>query len=119
MRFWKVRPMPSKLKILLIGGSGLIGRAVGARLAAEGHEILSASRHPFRSGLSSQRPITIDISEATVSDWTRHLTGVDAVVNCAGILQNAPGESTQGVHERGVQVLLDACQTAGVKKVIH
>ena len=47
------------------------------------------------------------------------LSGVEAVVNCAGTLQNAPGESTTAVHHSGAANLFKACAAMGVRKVIH
>jgi len=40
-------------------------------------------------------------------------------VNCAGLLQDAPGESTRGVHVAGAVALFRACERAGVRRVIH
>jgi uncharacterized protein YbjT (DUF2867 family) len=47
------------------------------------------------------------------------LPGIDAVINCAGILQDAPGTSVVGVHLRGPAALFRACQDAGVRRVVH
>jgi hypothetical protein len=41
------------------------------------------------------------------------------VVNCAGTLQDAPGESTQGVHHHGVTALIEACSKQGVRRLVH
>jgi uncharacterized protein YbjT (DUF2867 family) len=41
------------------------------------------------------------------------------MVNCAGTLQDAPGESTEGVHHRGVVVLTEACENQGVRRLVH
>jgi uncharacterized protein YbjT (DUF2867 family) len=53
------------------------------------------------------------------ADWLPLLANIDAVVNCAGILQDAPGESTSGVHAEGVGALFRACARIGIKRVIH
>jgi uncharacterized protein YbjT (DUF2867 family) len=47
------------------------------------------------------------------------LVGINAVANCAGTLQNAPGESTEGVHHLGVTALVAACQKVGVRRIVH
>jgi uncharacterized protein YbjT (DUF2867 family) len=40
-------------------------------------------------------------------------------VNCAGILQDAPGHSTSGVHEHGISALFHACEQLGIRRVVH
>ncbi len=70
------------MKVLVTGATGLIGSAVSARLVAEGHQVLHVSRRPFPGA--------------------EH--GVDAVINCAGVLQDAPRENTARVHHLGADV---------------
>jgi uncharacterized protein YbjT (DUF2867 family) len=102
------------MKVLVVGGTGLIGSAITARLTSRGHTVVAASRSAGRTG-----HVSIDLAKAAVADWSPLLHGVDAVVNCAGVLQDAPGESTQAVHHRGLATLFEACATLGIRKVIH
>jgi uncharacterized protein YbjT (DUF2867 family) len=78
------------LRVLLTGATGLIGSAVLARLMAEGHEVVAVARPGgTRQGLRAARWLPMDIAKAgQVADWLPHLAGVDAVVNCAGVLQD-------------------------------
>ncbi len=63
------------MKILVVGASGTIGKAVAAALAAR-HEVLAASRHG---------PIRIDLEDrATIEEALRAAGAIDAVVSCAG-----------------------------------
>src|SRR5712671_6842968 len=111
--------MEDLLRVLLTGATGLIGSAVLAALHGEGHEAVavvrsavSASRLP-----GAARCVAIDIGRArTAADWSPHLTGVDAVVNCAGVLQDSPRDSTTGVHVEGAAALFAACERAGVRR---
>jgi uncharacterized protein YbjT (DUF2867 family) len=105
--------------ILVIGATGLIGSAVCARLAAEGHDVLAASRHPAPAGLGEVRHVALNLASATQSDLLPLLAKADGVVNCAGTLQDAPGESTEGVHHRGVAALIKACCHQGVRRLVH
>jgi len=105
--------------ILVIGATGLIGSAVCARLAAEGHDVLAASRHPAPAGLGEVRHLALNLASATQSDLLPLLAKADGVVNCAGTLQDAPGESTEGVHHRGVAALIKACCHQGVRRLVH
>ena len=89
------------MRVLLTGATGLIGRAVLAGLAGEGHEVVAVARGAGASRLLPQaaRCIALDIAKATEpADWLPHLAGIDAVVNCAGVLQDGPRDSTAGVH---------------------
>jgi uncharacterized protein YbjT (DUF2867 family) len=106
-------------KILVIGASGFIGAAVAARLAADGHDVIGANRHPAERGLHGPQQIRIDLAAATEADWLPQLAGIDVVVNCAGTLQDTPGESTRAVHDIGLRSLIAACEKAGVKRFIH
>ena len=107
------------MRVLLTGATGLIGSAVLAALRSEGHEMVavvrsaaSASRLP-----SAGRCIVLDIGRATEpADWLPHLAGIEAVVNCAGVLQDSPRDSTAGVHVEGAAALFAACEQAGVRR---
>lgn len=104
------------MKILVIGGTGLIGSAITARLTAHGHHVVVASR---RSSKITGEHIAIDLADAGATFWQSHLLGVDAVINCAGVLQDAPGESTSAVHHVGLDNLFSACEALRIRKVIH
>ena len=85
------------MRILLVGGTGLIGSAIHARLNAEGHDCVLVSRHT--SGVQNARHVALDIAQAKdASAWEPVLAGIDAVINAAGALQ---GRDMQGVHVAG------------------
>ena len=108
------------MRVLIVGASGLIGSAVAGRLASQGHTVVAVTRRESRLGLIDAIAVRMDVAHAAeVSDWLPLLRDVDAVVNCAGVLQDSPGDSTSGVHVRGVSALFHACETAGVRRVIH
>jgi uncharacterized protein YbjT (DUF2867 family) len=52
-------------------------------------------------------------------DWVPHLDGVDAAINCAGVLQDGFSDSTAAAHARGPAALFSACEQAGIRRVIH
>ncbi len=110
------------MRVLVIGGTGLIGSAVLAGAVAAGHESVALSRGgevPNLPGvpLSWRRADIAKLKSA--EQWAIHLDGIDAVVNCAGILQDAPGESLRDVHAGAVSALVRACELAGVRRLIH
>jgi uncharacterized protein YbjT (DUF2867 family) len=110
------------MRVLIVGAGGLIGSAVAARLAAAGHDVVGVGRRSQNSTGSTRPGAWLRLDLARVTDpqtWLAHLAGIDAVVNCAGTLQDAPGQSTAGVHAHGAATLFEACARAGVRRVIH
>jgi len=110
------------MRVLVTGASGLIGSALVARLIAEGHEVIAVARHTARPARSMPAAhwVALDMAAATGPEhWLPHLIEVDAVVNCAGVLQDGPQDSTRGVHVAGTGALFAACQQAGVRRVVQ
>ena len=106
------------MRVLVIGATGLIGSAVCARLRVDAHDVIGA----VRPGTARQSPalVEIDVAKATdASHWDCLLEGVDAVVNCAGVLQRGPNESPEAVHSTGIAALFRACEAQGIRRVIH
>jgi uncharacterized protein YbjT (DUF2867 family) len=103
------------MNILVVGGTGLIGSAVVGRLVSIGHRVTVASRrkanHPDH--------VSVDLAQVDAADWRPLLSGIDAVVNCAGVLQDGPGISTRKVHHTGIDSLFEACEAAKVRRLVH
>ncbi|HEV7435186.1 MAG TPA: SDR family oxidoreductase [Pseudorhizobium sp.] len=109
------------MNVLVTGAAGLIGSAICARLSSDGHDVVAVVRRgsdPLPTGVS--RRIVVDLANATrVEDWLPHLTGIDAVVNCAGALQSAARDNIHAVHVKGPGALFLACEEVGVRRVVH
>jgi uncharacterized protein YbjT (DUF2867 family) len=107
------------VRIVVTGATGLIGSAVVARLAADGHTTVACVRTPGRRPLAAHEVAVADLATATESDWQAIVARADAVVNCAGVLQDSPRDSTDAAHASGPARLFAACERAGTRRVIH
>ncbi|MCA1443003.1 SDR family oxidoreductase [Ensifer sp. IC4062] len=109
------------MKVLVVGASGLIGSAVCAKLRDRGIRIVRLVRPgSHRRSAQDDDIVELDVARAvTPADWLPYLSGIAAVVNCSGTLQDGPGENTSGVHARGPSALFEACEQVGVRRVIH
>lgn len=109
------------MRILVLGASGLIGAQVCAHLLAAGHDVTGVARHVVEAARRAPliRWLSLDLSKASAADWAAPLADVRAVINCAGALQDSPSDSLAGVHLDGLQRLIDACRTAGVRRFIQ
>lgn len=110
------------MRVLILGATGLIGSAVTARLVTAGHEVigLTRTRDAMARRLPVERWIVADLRDVRgPDDWLPHLEGIDAVVNCAGTLQDSVRDSTSKVHRDAPAALWRACERAGVRRVIH
>ncbi|HEX8639700.1 MAG TPA: SDR family oxidoreductase [Allosphingosinicella sp.] len=110
------------MRVLLLGASGLIGSAVAARLARDGHWVIGAARSvdPAARRVPVAEWRTFDLREKVrPEDWLSVVEGVEAVVNCAGALQASLRDSPWKVHRDAPAALWSACEQAGVRRVIH
>ncbi|MDQ6433552.1 SDR family oxidoreductase [Mesorhizobium sp. LHD-90] len=79
------------MRVLILGGSGLIGTAVVTALAGRGHALIALARDIAAASRRIGHVEWLSVDLATLSqptDWQKHLDGIDCVVNCAGALQD-------------------------------
>jgi hypothetical protein len=79
------------VKIILAGGSGFLGRALAARLAANGHDVVVFSRRPGGADDGAVRRVMWQPDGSAPppeagqpTGWAREVDGADAVINLAG-----------------------------------
>ena len=118
--------------LLVVGGSGFVGRHLVAALAARGARVAVPTRRRESAKHLILLP-TVDVVEMDVRDsraLARLAAGRDAVVNLAGVLhsrrgrrdQRGPNDYGPGFAEAHVelaQALVSACREAGVKRLLH
>jgi NADH dehydrogenase len=114
--------MQAMKKILLLGGTGFVGRALCERLVEHDTalRLTVATRH-----LAHAKPVqflpTVDPVRCDVHDdaqLTRLVAGHDAVVNLIAILHGSAAEFDK-VHVQLAQRLALACSAAGVRRLVH
>ncbi len=76
--------MGKTMRVLITGGSGLVGRALATNLARDGSEVIIISRRPERviglpAGVSAKW-----WDGHTTEGWSSLVDGVDAIINLAG-----------------------------------
>ncbi len=78
------------MRVIITGGTGLIGSALAENLAADGHEVIVLSRNPakytFPAGVRGEK-----WDSKTAAGWGPLADGADAIVNLAGNQSLAPG----------------------------
>jgi uncharacterized protein YbjT (DUF2867 family) len=113
------------MRVLLIGATGFIGRHICAKLLNDGHQVVAAVRDV---GVAQRRfpnleAVSVDMNRMDdIVAWVllfERYRRIDAVVNCAGILQSSRHQSASAIHDASPRALFDACRAAGVGKVIQ
>jgi uncharacterized protein YbjT (DUF2867 family) len=110
------------MRVLVTGAYGLIGSACLARLYNAGHDVVGSGRSigaarrrfPYAQWIEADF-LRLQNAEA----WQPLLGGIDAVVNCVGVLQDGWRDDVQRIQQAGTVALFDACQRAGVRRVVH
>src|SRR6202166_3541206 len=102
-------------KILVLGGSGLIGRFVTDDLRIRGFDVVGVARK-FSAGQRTnaadlEMPILPMASVALARLFRDHK--IDVVVNCLGVLQDGPGRDTTAVHRDFTARLVQAIGDCG------
>jgi uncharacterized protein YbjT (DUF2867 family) len=109
-------------KVLVLGASGLIGRFVTDDLRGRGFEVTGIARRFSSSQQTSARDLQLPLLSMDVNALARLMAdhSIDVVVNCLGVLQDAPGHDVGAVHRDFVARLLRALTASGRSiRLIH
>lgn len=103
--------------VAILGASGLIGESLCAFLLAEGYDVLPVARRftPVQEAVWGRRALRHALVEADAADLRTFLaaTKADVIVNCIGILQDAPGASATDANRDFVLRLVEALRQQG------
>ena len=104
------------MRVLVTGGSGLLGRRTIAVLAARGHEVVALQRHRERR---THVRAGARLTSATRRRWRRRQQRCDAVIHGAarvGVV--GPRDEFRRVNVGGTEAVVAACREAGVKRLV-
>jgi uncharacterized protein YbjT (DUF2867 family)/uncharacterized membrane protein YphA (DoxX/SURF4 family) len=103
------------MRVLLTGAHGFIGGFIATALREAGHTVISAVRSP-----RGEHEIACDFArDVDASIWLPRLVGIEAIVNCAGILRETATQKFAAIHVDAPVAMFRACAQAGVRKVVQ
>jgi uncharacterized protein YbjT (DUF2867 family) len=108
-------------RVVVLGGSGFVGRHLVARLSAAGHGVVVPTRRRETAKHLILLP-TVEVVETNVFDkaaLTRLMSGATAVVNLIGILNESGRNTFARVHVELARNLTAACTAAGIRRLLQ
>lgn len=108
-------------RILVLGGTGFIGRHVVAKLVTAGHQVVVPTRSRERAKHLIPLP-TVDVVERDVSDpraLNELVAGRDTVINLVGILHETARLTFARMHVELARNVVAAAGRAGVRRLLH
>ena len=113
----------SKL-VTIFGGSGFVGRYIARRMAAEGWRVRVAVRRPNEAmfvrpygAVGQVEPILCNIRDDASVASAMH--GVDAVVNCVGVLNELGKNAFDAVQADGAERIARLAALNDVDRMVH
>ena len=111
-------------KIVIVGGTGFVGKTLANRLNQEGTELRILTRNRERHKDNLILLPTVELIQADVHDMyqlKKFFSGCDAVINLVGILneQGRDGSGFRHAHVELTRKIIEACQHAHIKRLLH
>ena len=114
----KIIPM----KVLVLGANGFIGSGVCRKLLADGHSVSGIGRNVARASRMMPDVLWTQIDIARLQqpeNWRALVEGMEAIVNCAGALQDGARDDLAALQDRAMRALYEAAKAEGVKMVVQ
>jgi uncharacterized protein YbjT (DUF2867 family) len=110
------------MHVFITGAGGFIGSHLTRAILDQGHRVTAAVRNP--ATLAAREPelrvVATDFLQALrPEEWIKHLEGVDVVINAVGIIRESGRQTFHALHAQAPVALFQACETAGVRRVIQ
>ncbi len=114
-------PLVPAQRVGITGGGGFIGRALAARLTAEGHEVrgfdLDGRAHDAYDALGAQLVVGDICDPAAARSFC---AGLDTVIHTAAIVEESGSwQAFERINIGGTATMVDAARRAGVRTFIH
>jgi len=107
--------------VLVLGGSGFVGRHLISRLVRDGNRVIVPTRRRENARHLILLP-TVDVVDADVHDpatLKRLMAGVSATVNLVGILNESGRDTFVRSHVELANKVIAACREVGVRRLVH
>lgn len=107
-------------KVLILGGTGFVGRHVCEKLARQSCSVTVATRRRDSARHLQLLPL-LEVAEVNVHDpaaLAALVAGHDAVVNLVAILHGTEAAFDRA-HVQLPQKLVQACRASGVRRIVH
>lgn len=108
------------MKVLILGATGFIGSAILNRLLRDGHDVTGLGRAPEKAAMRfpAARWVKADLARlASAADFAPLIEGMDAIINCAGALQDGQADDLFATQQRAMLALYEAA-SAGNRPLI-
>jgi NADH dehydrogenase len=109
------------MRVLVTGGTGVVGEAAVRALVARGHEVRLLSRHADRDARAWPAGVLAHEGDVTRPESLRGAAdGCDAVLHLVGIVDESPPELTyERVNVEGTRHVVAEAERAGVAHLVY
>jgi len=108
-------------QVCVLGGGGFVGRSLVQQLVASGRQVVVLSRRPERRRhlLTSPGVKLVKANVYKPAELEKHFSGMDAVINLIGILNEFSYQKYRDVHVKLPRDVMRACWKTGVPRLLH
>jgi NADH dehydrogenase len=107
------------MKVLVTGGTGLIGDTAVTAMRARGHSVLLLARGADQAERLWPAGVTARVADVSRPDSLDGMAeGCDAVLHVAGIARETSGQTFGDVNVEGTRALLAEAERAGVRRFV-
>lgn len=109
------------MRVLVTGGTGVVGRSAVDALLERGHTIRLFARHAEHDRALWKRGVEAwEGSVGTAEDVRGAADGCEAVLHIAGIVEEVPPEVTfERINVQGTRLLVEEASRAGVARMVY